>query len=303
MSQNQCHICGRKLKPKANFCHFCGWRLNTTQESPLTSPSGVASKLESSVPLDKDSIVSTADAIPAAVEAALILRGKLEKLREQKIAIEEELETIRVKQLVGELTEARAKKQIETVETKLEPLTKEIRDLEEKASTPLELFHQEHKAQEERLERLEKLHKSGEVDKSIYKRLSGEYRSKMDEVAQQLGAELDKAHRWLSQLEVQQQQLEFDKETLQVRARLDEISKRDVNKQIKAIEKELTKITHILDGLRAILGISTATATVPPVSKTAKRTHRPKSGMCPHCGNKLTSDSKYCFACGRLITG
>jgi chromosome segregation ATPase len=302
MSQNLCHKCGRKTKKNARFCHYCGVRLNITQESPATSPVKPTSKQESSVPSEKD-LAPTAEALPAEVETALILRGKLEKLREEKIAIEEELETIRVKQLVGEFTEANAKKQIETVEAKLEPLEKEIRDLEEKASTPLELLREEHKTQEERIERLETLHKSGEVEKSVYQQLASEYQGKLNEIDQQLRTELDKVHRWLSQLEVQRQQLEFDKETLQVRAKIDEISKRDANKKLGTIEKEIAKITSVLDGLRAILSISPVSEVALPVSKARKTTRKTRSGNCPHCGNKISSDSKYCFYCGRLLAG
>ncbi|MFX1561966.1 MAG: zinc-ribbon domain-containing protein [Promethearchaeota archaeon] len=302
MPQNQCHICGRKPKPKAFFCHFCGTRLKTTPKSPTMGSSESTPKSKSSAPSDK-ATVSADEEIPAAVEAALILRGKLEQLREQKTAIEEELETIRVKQLVGEFTEAKAKKQVESVEAKLEPLMKEIKNLEEKAGTPLETLQQEQKEQEDRLKRLEELHKSGEVEESVYKRLANEYQSKMDEITQQLGAELDKAHRWLSQLEVHQQQLEFDKETLQVRARIDEISKSDVNKQLKIIEKELAKIKNILDGLRAIIGAPATTIPAPPASEKPKRAKRSKPGKCPFCGNKISSDSKYCIFCGRIVNG
>lgn len=303
MSETQCPICGRKPKPKANFCHFCGTRLSIKQESQTTKPSRVISKAKSSIPSEKGTKASITDAVPAEVEAALILRGKLETLLQQKITIEEELETLKVKQLVGELSEAKAKKQIEQVEAKLAPITKEIKELEEKATTPLELLYQEHKTQEERLQRLRELNDSGEVEKSVYQRLASEYQNKINETALQLGAELEKAHRWLSQLEVQQQQLEFDKETLQVRARIDEISKSDVNKQLKDFEKELAKIKAILEGLHAILAISPAPTKAPTVPKATQPIRKIKSGKCPYCGNKISSDSRYCYLCGRLIVG
>ncbi len=301
MSQTQCPICGRKPKPKANFCHFCGTRLGIKQESPTTEPSRIISKPKSAIPSEKE--VSTTDEVPAELEAALILRGKLETLQKQKISIEEELETLKVKQLVGELSETKAKKMIEEVEAKLTPIIKEIKELEEKATTPLELLYQERKTQEERLQRLRELNDSGEVDKSIYQRLASEYQTKMDETALQLGVELEKTHHWLSRLEVQQQQLEFDKETLQVRARIDEISKSEVNKQLKDFEKELAKIKAVLEGLRAILGISPTSAKETMEPKAAQSTRKIKSGKCPFCGNKISSDSKYCYLCGRLITG
>jgi len=303
MSQTQCPICGRKPKPKANFCHFCGARLGAKQELPITDSSGIISKTESSIQSEKETEVPITDGVPAEVEDALILRGKLEALWQQKSAIEEELETLKVRQLVGELSETKAKKQIEQVEAKLSPITKEIKELEEKATTPLELLYQEHKTQEERLQRLRELKDSGEVDKSIYQRLANEYQNKMDEITLQLGVELEKAHRWLNRLEVQQQQLEFDKETLQVRARIDEISKNEVNKQLKDFEKELAKIKAILVGLHAILAISPTPTKATTASKASQPIRKIKSGKCPYCGNKISSDSKYCYLCGRLITG
>jgi DNA repair exonuclease SbcCD ATPase subunit len=253
----------------------------------------------------KSEPIEKVEAIPPNVETALILRGKLERLRSQRAALDEEQETIKVKQLVGELSEKEATTQSETLQTRLDPILKETEDLEKKATTPLEQLQQKRHVQEGRLQRLEELRKSGEVDDAIYQRLSGEYSTKLTEINQQLESEISQANKWLSNLEDCKQQLEFDKETLQVRSRIDEVSKRDVNRQLKTIDSELNKLTSIIAGLRAILG----TAASPPTASAAKSApSKKKSGKtapsnCPYCQAKITPGTKWCYSCGRLLQG
>ncbi|MFX1565563.1 MAG: zinc-ribbon domain-containing protein [Promethearchaeota archaeon] len=301
MSNQQCPECGRQLKPNAKFCSYCGVSLNTSQKTVTT----VQPQTTRVIPTPSKELAKEVEAIPPTVESALIMRGKLERLRSQIAALEEEQETIKVKQLVGELSEKEATSQSEKLLTRLNPIKKEIEDLENKATTPLEQLQQEKKVQEGRIQRLDELQKSGEVDDAIYQRLSSEYGSKLTETKQRLENEIYQANSWLSQLEDQKQQLEFDKETLQIRSRIDEVSKRDVNKQLKVIDDELNKLTSIIAGLRAILGTAAAPThqlTAPASSKKKKPTRKGVE-ICPHCQAKITPGTKWCYSCGRLLQG
>ncbi len=301
MSSQPCPECGRKLKPNAKFCSYCGVSLNTRQKGGAT----VQPQQAGEAPSMKIESVEEVEAMPPSVETALIMRGKLERLRSQRAALDEEQETIKVKQLVGELSEKEATAQSEKLQTRLDPILKETEDLEKKATTPLEQLQQKKHVQEGRLQRLEELRKSGEVDDAIYQRLSSEYGTKLAEFNQQLESEISQANKWLSNLEDNKQQLEFDKETLQVRARIDEVSKRDVNKRLKTIDSELNKLTSIIAGLRATLG----TAASPPRASVKKSVRsKKKSGKtppsnCPHCSSKITPGNKWCYSCGRLLQG
>ena len=299
MSSPQCPACGRQLKPNAKFCSYCGVPLSqqptperATQATPSRAPAQPVKKT-----------VQTVENIPPLVEAAFIMRGKLQNLQSQRAAIEEEQETIKVKQLVGELTEKDAEKETAALQKRLEPINKEIEELENKATTPLEQLQQEKKIQEGRLHRLEELRRSGEVDEPVYQRLGREYNDKLNETNQQLDAEIAKANHWLVQLDERKQQLVFDRETLQVRARIDEASKREVKSELKAIDEEINKITSIIAGLRSLLGNAAPTPkSATPVKATAlKPSQKPSSGQCPHCQAKVTPGSKYCYTCGNLL--
>jgi DNA repair exonuclease SbcCD ATPase subunit len=303
MSNQQCPECGRQLKPNAKFCSYCGVSLSARQKDSgtiHTQPASAAPKVGKEI---KEEVTE----IPPTVESALILRGKLERLRSQKAALDEEQETIKVKQLVGELSEKEATAQSEKFQQRLDPISKEIDELESKAITPLEQLQQAKEVQEGRLQRLDALRKSGEVDNAIYQRLSSEYQGKLTEINQQLDNEVSQANQWLAQLEGRKQQLEFDKETLQIRARIDEVSKRDVKKQLKGIDDEVNKLTSIIGGLRSVLG----SAAAPPKAFTPKPTDTssPKPAgnaaveTCPYCQTKITPGSKWCYSCGRLLQG
>ncbi len=300
MSSQPCPECGRQLKPNAKFCSYCGVSLNQRQAHvPAVQPSKAA-------PAPQKEPAEEVEMIPATVESALIMRGKLELLQSQKVALDEEQETVKVKQLVGEFSESEAKAQSDKLQARLNPIVKEIEDLEAKALTPLEKLQQDKKVQEGRLERLENLKKSGEVDDAIYQRLSSEYTNKLVEINQQLENEVSQANKWLVQLEDRKQQLEFDKETLQIRSRIDEVSKRDVKKQLKVIDAELNKLASIIAGLRAILG-SAAPPPKDPAQKpaspstTKKKAEKAAPETCSYCQAKISPGSKWCYSCGRLL--
>jgi chromosome segregation ATPase len=298
MSSSQCPECGRQLKPNAKFCSYCGVSLATRQAA--APPAETSSANITTAPVSEPA--QEVEAIPPQVEAALIMRGKLETLRSQKAALEEEQETVKVKQLVGELSDKETQDQINTLQKKLNPIQTEIEELESKALTPLEQLQQEKKVQEGRIQRLEELKKSGEVDDTVYQRLSSEYNGKLTDINQQLETELAKATHWLAQLEERKQQLEFDRETLQVRARIDEISKRDVKKQLKAIDEEINRLTSVISGLRSLLG--NAAPPLPSPTKTPFKTReQTASETCPYCQAKITPGTKYCYTCGRLLQG
>jgi len=297
MSSHQCPACGRQLKPNARFCSYCGVPL-----SKQPKPEGAGQATSSPAQQVKEP-VQTVENIPPLVEAAFIMRGKLQTLRSQRAAIEEEQETVKVKQLVGELTEKDAEKETAILQKRLEPITKEIEELENKAVTPLEQLQQEKKIQEGRLHRLEELRSSGEVDEAVYQRLGREYNDKLNETKQQLDAEMTKANHWLVQLDERKQQLVFDRETLQVRARIDEASKREVKGELKAIDGEINKITSVIAGLRSLLGNanSSPSPSIPAKTIPSKPGKKAGPGQCPHCQAKVTPGSKYCFTCGNLL--
>lgn len=298
MPKSQCPECGRQLKPNANYCSYCG--VNLGKKSDLT-PTPAPQETSTSPTIEQEeSPPPTKEAMPPMVEAALILRGKLETLQTQKATLDEEQETIRVKQLVGEITESEAKKELDKLKSRLDPISKEIEQIEKKAITPLEQLQQDKKVQEGRLQRLEDLRNSGEVEEAIYKRLSTEYSNKLNEINHQLETEIASAHFWLVQLEQRKQELEFEKETLQVRARIDEVSKREVNKQLKSLDEELNKINSVIAGLRAILGTH-PTLTKPTEKISIKVKKKVPASKCAFCGAKISQGSKYCYTCGRLL--
>lgn len=242
--------------------------------------------------------------MPQVVEAALILRGKLATLLSEKDTLEEEMETVRVKQMVGELSEAAAKKRIAKLKEKIDRLDREIKELEGKTGTPLEQLEKEHITQAERLQKLETLYQSGEVEKSIYERLVTEYKTTLAEIVEKLEVERVKAQTWLSELEARQQQLEFDRETYEVRAKLDEIPQSQVTRRLQSTEQELSKISQVIVGLRALLGLSSVASRMesPRSSKaTPSSSRRAHPSRCPNCGGSVPSSGKWCYHCGNLI--
>jgi DNA repair exonuclease SbcCD ATPase subunit len=301
MSSPQCSECGQQLKPNAKFCSYCGVSLK--KRHAAVTPAEI--NLPSAAVAPSIEPAQEVESIPPQVEAALIMRGKLETLRSQKVALDEEQETVKVKQLVGELSDQETQEQLNKLNKRLDPINKEMEELESKALTPLEQLQQEQIIQEGRIQRLEELLSSGEVDETVHQRLSTEYNGKLAEITQQLETEIKTANHWLVQLEERKQQLEFERETLQIRARIDEISKQDVNKQLKVIDEEINKLASIISGLRSLLG---SAAPPPPISAKKPSTGPKKEAKaarneCPYCQAKITAGTKYCYTCGRLIQG
>ena len=244
------------------------------------------------------------------MEASLILRSRLEQLQTEKEKLEEELETIRVKHLVGEISEEEAEKETKRLKARLEAITKEIDNLKDKARIPLELIQLDKKTQEERLQRLESLRQSGEVEPAIYQRLSAEYRDKLEDLTRRLEEERRKANKWLRQLEERRKQLEFDKETLEVRVKLDELTPSEVAERIRSLEKELEKVDRIITGLRAVLGVAppstpsaTSIASTAAAPSQAGHSQIQEPPRCPYCNGRIAPNSKYCHHCGRLLAG
>jgi len=298
MSERSCPVCGHRLKPNARFCSFCGSvlkerqadsasRLPAAQRQPPSEAAGPTRRAPPPV-----------EPMPAEIEAAVILRGNLENLQTERASIDEQLETIRVKQMVGEMPESDAEKALGPLQSKLDSLVKEIEETQNKARTPLDILEQEHDGQQQRLEKLETLRKSGEVEDAIYDRLAAEYRGKLAETGRQAEAERIKLQLWLSQYESRERNLGFEKETLHVRARIDDLSKREVAKQLKGIETELSRVTSIVKGLRSLMGISAISA-----GDQGRRGGSAKttSSKCPHCGATINPSSKWCLVCGRLL--
>jgi predicted nucleic acid-binding Zn ribbon protein len=296
MSERSCSVCGRKLKPNARFCSFCGSALGEMQTRSTAAPTSQVRRPSPPPPPAKPA-PPPVEPMPAEIEAAMILRGSLQSLQTEKASVDEQLETVRVKQMVGEIPESEAEKALAPLQSRLDSLVKEIEEKEVKAHTPLDTLEQEHRAQQQRLEKLEALRKSDEVDEAIYARLAAEYRTKLTEAGRQAEAERAKLQLWLSQYESQQRNLEFEKETLQVRARIDDLSKREVAKQLKTLDGELTRVADIVKGLRSVVGVP------PSVQDTGRpgAARKGKANKCPHCGATIASDSKWCLACGRLL--
>lgn len=305
MPRLTCNQCGRRLKPRAKFCSYCGQPISASPKSSLSTEGITPTTSERSSRTAVSEPQSSVEPIPQVVEASLILRGKLARLLSERDTLEEEMETIRVKQLVGELSEGAAKKRMEKLKTKLERLAREIKEFEGKASTPLEQLEKEHITQAERLQKLETLYQSGEVEQSIYERLVTEYRNKLADLVQKLEAERVKAKRWLSELEARQQQLEFDKETFEVRAKLDELPQSQVTRRLQNIEQELSKISQIVVGLRAVLGLSSPSfirGASPQPSQASRSSSRPtRRRTCQNCGGTVPPSSKWCYHCGNMI--
>ncbi len=299
-----CNQCGRRLKPRAKFCSYCGQPISTSPKPSLSTEDVTPTTSKHASRTDVSEPQSSVEAMPQVVEAALILRGKLAKLLSERDALEEEMETIRVKQLVGELAEDAAKKRIEKLKTKIDRLTREIKEFEGKASTPLEQLEQEHITHAERLQKLETLYQSGEVEQSIYERLVTEYRNKLADLVQKLEAERAKAKRWLSELETRQEQLEFDKETFEVRAKLDELPQSQVTRRLQSIEQELSKTSQIVVGLRAVLGLSSSSFKREPPLQPSRASRSPRSThhrTCPNCGGTVPPGGKWCYHCGNMV--
>jgi hypothetical protein len=130
--------------------------------------------------------------------------------------------------------------------------------------------------------------------------LVAEYKSKLAEIVNQLEVERVKAQNWLTELATRQQQLEFDKETFGVRAKLDELPQSQVTRKLQSIELELTKIIQIIAGLRAVLGVSSPSLSGKPHSPRSSR--RTRSGICPNCGGTVPARSKWCYHCGNMVS-
>ena len=305
MPRLTCSQCGRRLKPRAKFCSYCGKPISASLKPSISAESVTLPITHRPSRAEVTETQSSVEPMPQVVEAALILRGKLAKLLSERDALEEEMETIRVKQLVGELSEAAAKKRMEKLKIKIDRLAREIKGFEGKASVPLEQLEQEHIIHAERLQKLETLYQSGEVEQSIFERLVTEYRNKLAGIVHKLEAERVKAQCWLSEIEARQQQLEFDRETYGVRAKLDELPQSQVTGRLQSIEQELTKISQVVVGLRAVLGVPSpsfvgeTTAKPSRASRSSSRTSR--HGKCSSCGASVPPRSKWCYHCSNMV--
>ncbi|MEM3586412.1 MAG: hypothetical protein QXO71_03725 [Candidatus Jordarchaeaceae archaeon] len=270
-----CPRCGQRAEDWFIYCKYCGFPLKQESEKPkkpvtieveveeptkppiikkVSKPQKIdvkEAKLEVSKPVEIEKI-------PDDIRRNLVGRGKTYLIETRLRKLNRDYETLKTRQLVGEITE-------EELEKRSEPLWQEINDikktLEEMGATePLEVevLLAEKETQIERKKKLEELLIKGEIRETIYQKLVSEYDSKIKQAEKRLKEGITQMEKWLASLKIEKQELLDQQEMLIAKMKIGdmpikdyEIQKKDLETKIKDNELALQFLEGVLERFRS----------------------------------------------------
>jgi uncharacterized Zn finger protein (UPF0148 family) len=255
-----CPRCGQITEDWFVYCKYCGYPLKQESEKPkkpLTirvevkepeKPKSVATgkvredtttrterreaKLEVEKPVEVEKI-------PDDVKRNLIGRGKTYLIETRLRKLNRDYETLKTRQLVGEITQ-------EELEKRSEPLWQEINDIKktlgEMGATEqleVEVLLAEKETQVERKKKLEELLIKGEIRETIYQKLVEEYDAKLKQAQKNLKEGVQQMEKWLVSLETEKQGLTDQQEMLTAKMKIGDLPVKEYETQKKDLETKI----------------------------------------------------------------
>ncbi|MEM2146654.1 MAG: hypothetical protein QW279_14930 [Candidatus Jordarchaeaceae archaeon] len=251
-----CPRCGQRAEDWFVYCKYCGLYLKQESEKlkkPVTIKVELEEPIKSTVITEerKTPKIEKRDArlevlepvkiekIPDDIKRNLIGRGKTYLVETRLRKLNRDYETLKTRQLVGEITE-------EELEKRSEPLWREINDIKKTLGEmgaieqlEVELLLAEKETQIERKNKLEELLLKGEIREAIYQKLVSEYDAKLKQAEKKLKDGIQQMEKWLVSLNAEMQELLDQQEMLIAKMKIGDLPVKEYETQKKELETKI----------------------------------------------------------------
>nr|MDO8081462.1 hypothetical protein [Candidatus Freyarchaeota archaeon] len=251
-----CPRCGQRTEDWFVYCKYCGLPLKQELEKPKKPVTIRVEVEEPEKPIVTRKVKETpktekkeaklevekpveVEKIPDDVKRNLIGRGKTYLIENRLRKLNRDYETLKTRQLVGEITE-------EELEKRSEPLWQEINDIKktlgEMGATEqleVEVLLAEKETQVERKKKLEELLIKGEIRETIYQKLVSEYDAKLKQAEKKLKEGVHQMEKWLVSLKAEKQELLDQQEMLMAKMKIGDLPVKEYETQKKELETKI----------------------------------------------------------------
>ncbi|WXG40069.1 MAG: hypothetical protein WED07_04480 [Candidatus Freyarchaeum deiterrae] len=251
-----CPRCGQITEDWFVYCKYCGFPIKQESEKPqkpvairvevdepekpiATRKIREAPKVEKKEAKLEVKKPVEVEKIPEDVKRNLIGRGKTYLIETRLRKLNRDYETLKTRQLVGEITE-------EELEKRSEPLWQEINDIKktlgEMGATEqldVEVLLAEKETQVERKKKLEELLLKGEIRETIYQKLVSEYDEKLKQAQKKLKDGVQQMEKWFVSLEAERQGFLDQQEMLMAKMKIGDLPVKEYETQKKELETKI----------------------------------------------------------------
>jgi chromosome segregation ATPase len=250
-----CPRCGQRAEDWFVYCKYCGFHLK--QESEKKKPVTIKVELEEPV----KPIITTKgneipkierretrlealepvkiEKIPDDVKRNLIGRGKTYLIEVRLRKLNRDYETLKTRQLVGEITEEELEKRSEPLWREINDIKKTLKEMGAVEQLEVELLLAEKETQIERKKKLEELLIKGEIRETIYQKLVSEYDAKLKQAEKKLKDGIQQMEKWLVSLNAEMQDLLDQQEMLMAKMKIGDLPVKEYENQKKELETKI----------------------------------------------------------------
>ncbi len=254
-----CPRCGQRTEEWFIYCKYCGLPLKHELEEPKKP---VTIRVEGEEP-DKSSLDAgkvkkvketekkeakprvkepvEIEKIPEEVKINLVGRGKTYLVETRLRKLNKDYETLKTRQIVGEITEEELEKRTEPLRQEISEIRKTLEDMGATEPLEAEVLLAEKETQNERKKKLEDLLLKGEIREAIYQKLVSEYDTKLEDAENKLTEGVRQMEKWLISLEAEKQDILDQQEMLIAKMKIGDLPVKEFETHKKELETKLNE--------------------------------------------------------------
>lgn len=254
-----CPRCGQRTEEWFVYCKYCGLALKHEIErakKPVTirvegeepeKASLNAGKVREVKETEKMEVKPQVnepvevEKIPEEVKRNLIGRGKTYLVETRLRKLNKDYETLKTRQIVGEITEEELEKRSEPLRQEISEIKKSLEDMGATEPLEVEVLLAEKETQIERKKKLEDLLLKGEIREAIYQKLVSEYDTKLEDAENKLTEGVRKMEKWLISLEAEKQDILDQQEMLMAKMKIGDLPVKEYETHKKELETKLNE--------------------------------------------------------------
>ncbi len=253
-----CPRCGQRTEEWFIYCKYCGLPLKQELEKPKKP---VTIRVEGEE-LEKSSLAIRevrkvkepkreaktelkepvkVEEIPEETKRNLIGRGKTYLVETRLRKLNKDYETLKTRQIVGEITEEELEKRSEPFRQEISEIKKSLEDMGATEPLEVEVLLAEKETQIERKKKLEELLLKGEIREAIYQKLISEYDTKLKDAKKKLAEGVRQMEKWLISLEAEKQDILDQQEMLMAKMKIGDLPVKEYETHKKELETKLNE--------------------------------------------------------------
>ncbi|MGQ9721726.1 MAG: hypothetical protein ACUVXA_10440 [Candidatus Jordarchaeum sp.] len=245
-----CPRCGQRTEDWFVYCKYCGLPLKHEFEEtkkPVTIKVEVEETKKPKLEMGKKEIKTEVkkpvelEKIPEDIKRNLVGRGKTYLVETRLRKLNKDYETLKTRQIVGEITEEELEKRSEPLRQEIKEIKKTLEDMGATEPLEVEVLLAEKETQVERKKKLEELLLKGEIREAIYQKLVSEYDAKLKEAEKKLKEGIRKMEKWQISLEAEKQDVIDQQEMLIARMKIGDLPVKEYETHKKELETKLNE--------------------------------------------------------------